>query len=178
MERILDLQEKKAIALQKKITFQERKRIVTLFDEAEAMREKLLTEDAFTPEKYDAVVSKYRTIVAEYPGDKMAIQSVSRLDELEKIKAEKMTLYKKQKAYQQTGKLVEYKDSRYPSATHKLVSGGPLSRAPVCALFSTNIDLRAFEKERVILQGRKVIDKTEEIPYPLIEVTSIKLKNP
>ena len=176
MERVIDTKEKKAMAQTRKITLAEQRRILTQFDEGEILKKKVMTE--FTPEVYDEAVKKFKTIVSQYPSTEEAKLSLSRLDELEKVKSDKMEEWSQKTQFMDEGKLrilsnPQTLNFEFKEATHELMQG-IFKRHPVCFLFSKNIDLKAYEGKKVRVTGQKVSSGIDGIPS--VEVTAIVLK--
>ncbi len=176
MERVIDTKEKKAVAQTRKMTVEEHRRILTQFDEAEVLKKKVMTPGEFTPEIYDKAVQKFKTIVSQYPSTEEAKLSLSRLDELEKVKSDKTEEWKQKTQFEDEGKLrVVSKGCEFREATHELTQG-VFKRHAACFVFSKNIDLKAYEGKKVRVTGQKVSAGTGADASPLVEVATIALK--
>jgi SH3-like domain-containing protein len=174
MERIIDTKEKKAMAQIRTLTVEEHRRILTQFDEAELLQKKVMIQ--FTPEIYDEALQKFKKIVSQYPSTEEAKLSLSRIDALEKVQAEKMEEWKQKTQFADEGKLRGLsKSSAFTEATHALTQG-VFKRHPVCFLFSKNIDLKAYENKKVRVTGQKVSLGMKKDSPPLVEVMEIRLK--
>jgi uncharacterized protein YgiM (DUF1202 family) len=174
-ERVIDAREKKAMARQKRVTVQELRRVLRRFEEAETMLKSVRLDPAASPKQVDAVMEKYRSLAEQYPGTKEARKSLERLDELKKIRAERRTEWEKLRSFSAEGKLREYRGDAYPRATH-LLQKGTWNRRRLCAVFSLDIDLRAYENKFVSIEGTIVKPPSEDTGYPLVEIEKIFLK--
>lgn len=173
-ERILDTREKKAMSRQKKSTFQEIKNLLSAYDEAESKRTAMIASNNFSKDSVDSLIKNYEDIVNKYPGTKEGRSSLDRISELNKIKSEKQEEWLKMESFHAKGKLKTYKGNIFPNATHVIVKGG-FNRKIICAIYSENIDLRAYDKKDVSIAGTIITDSVSDENYPLVSVEKITL---
>jgi len=173
-ERILDTREKKAMTNQKKVTMRELRRVLRLFEEADNLRKSLMLSSEFTEEEYNNVFIKYKYIVDNYANSKEGRKSLEHLEELKLLKKAKQNEWQRVGGGVFEGKVKNYTGLVYPRATHVLVTGG-FKKKVVCAIYSPNIDFRAYKKKRVSVTGTIVEKRSSEVNYPLIEVEKVSL---
>ncbi len=173
-ERILDTREKKAMTNQKKITMNELRRVLRLFDEAGNLRKSLMLNSDFTEEDYNNVVGKYKYIVDNYGNSKEGRKSLEHLEELNLLKKAKQNEWQRVGGGSFEGKVKDYTGLVYPKASYVLVTGG-FKKKVVCAIYSPNVDFRAYRKKRVIITGTIIENRSTEVDYPLIEVEKVSL---
>ena len=171
-ERIVDTKEKQSMAGQKTMTLKELKMSLSLFEEAEGLFKKLTMDQKVDEAAFQEVVEKYKYITDHYGSTKEAKESLARLDELEKMKKDKVQAIP---VFKEEGKLKLNKEPAYPEAQFVLTKG-LFGKTIVCALTSKNVDLRAFDKKTVEIEGKVVTSASDANAYPLVEIEKITLK--
>ena len=176
-ERIIDTREKKAMAQQRTLTMEELRKSLALFEEAEDLYNKYVSEPSISTAQYDDLIARYKDIADHYGSSQEGKNALQRMKDMESFKKDnKVIEAPAADAYLENGKLKAYKEKNgYVEATH-LLSKGSFGKNILCAVYCKNTDLRAFEKKNVEIEGRIVTPSSDVMAYPLVEIIKISLK--